>query len=83
MQYGDPATSAGSYPGSAASKLSVSAAFVMAMATPAGLRCQTPISHTASYPASASQVCCGTPPRSTRRPAASLSAASHGSVLIS
>ena len=83
MQYGDPATSAGSYPGSADSKLSVSAVFVMAMATPAGLRCQTPISHTASYPAKVSQVSSGTPPRSTRLPARSLKAPSHGSVLIS
>jgi hypothetical protein len=62
-----------------------SAAFAWASSRPAGLRSQTPISHTASIPAgvTSSQADSGTSASVTRRPAARDSSSSQIAVLIS
>src|SRR5271157_2759136 len=71
--------------GSARRKSSSRPGFLFAIAIPAGLRCQTPISYTASKPkaAMASHSAAGTEPRSTGLPAFLLSSESHTHVLIS
>jgi hypothetical protein len=53
MQYGEPTTSSGRKSGSARLNESVSPSFARAIAIPAGLRSQTPISPTASKPRAA------------------------------
>ena len=85
MQYGEPATSASAKSGRTRRKLSTSDSFASAIAFPAGLRSQTPISQTASNPseAIASHSDSGTPARSTGLPSRRLSSSSQTQVLTS
>ncbi len=85
MQYGDPTTSSVRKSGSARRKLSIRPSFSSAIAIPAGLRSQTPISQTASNPSTAiaSHSCPGTPARSIAVPSRRLSSSSQTQVLIS
>jgi hypothetical protein len=85
MQYGEPTTSAGVKSGNARRKLSTSASFRSAIATPAGLRSQTPISQTASNPSAAiaSHSLFGTSARSIFSPRRVRNSSSHTHVLIS
>src|SRR3954451_24678171 len=85
MQYGDPTLSIGWKSGNALRKSSSRPGLRFAMATPAGPRSQTPISHTASKPsaAMASHSCGGTEPSSINVPYFLLRSASPTHVLIS
>ena len=85
MQYGEPTTSSVWKSGSARRKLSTRPAFSSAIAIPAGLRSQTPISQTASKPsaATASHSRPGTLARSIAAPSRRLSSSSQTQVLIS
>ena len=85
MQYGEPTTSSVRKSGRARRKLSISPPFASAIAIPAGLRSQTPISQTASKPSAAiaSHSPPGTVARSTGAPSRRLSSSSQTQVLIS
>ena len=85
MQYGEPTTSLVWKSGRARRKLSISPAFSSAVAIPAGLRSQTPISQTTSKPsaATASHSFPGTPARSIGLPSRALNSSSQTHVLIS
>ena len=80
-----PRCPAGRKSGNARLKSSIRPSFRLAIAMPAGLRSQTPISHTASNPcaASASHSAAGTEPKVTELPAFVLSSESQTQVLIS
>ena len=84
-QYGDPITSSGRRSGSASRNEACSPALAFASSRPAGLRSHTPISHTASVPASvtSSQADAGTSASVTRRPAARDRSPSQMAVLTS
>ena len=71
--------------GSARRKLSISPSFSSAIAIPAGLRSQTPISQTASNPSAAiaSHSLAGTPARPIFLPSRGRSSSSQTQVLIS
>src|SRR5262249_41644024 len=85
MQYGEPTLSAQAKSGSALRKSPSRPLFRLAMAIPAGLRSQTPISHTASQPYSAIAFHSGsgTQPKFRRTPSFWLRLKSQTHVLIS
>src|SRR3982750_5001963 len=85
MQYGDPTLSSGWKSGNTRRKSCRRPGLRFAIAIPAGLRSQTPISHTASKPnaAIASHSWGGTEPSSMKFPYFLLRSASQTQVLIS
>jgi hypothetical protein len=85
MQYGEPTTSSARTSGRARRKLSTRPSLASAIAIPAGLRSQTPISQTMSKPSAAiaSHSLAGTLARSIAVPSRRLSSSSQTHVLIS
>src|SRR3954453_15656996 len=85
MQYGDPTLSSGGKSGNAPRKASMRPGLRLAIAIPAGLRSQTPISHTASKPSAAIAFHSsgGTEPSSINVPYFLLRSATQTQVLIS
>jgi hypothetical protein len=84
-QYGDPIKSSARRSGSESVNEAWRAGFAVANSSPAGLRSQTPISHTASMPAgvTSSQAGSGTSASVSCRPAARDRSPSQTAVLIS